>query len=387
MCRIIAHYNSMHSLRVAFLLLFISFQSFGQEQRGIVKLWNNVFNDTSEIVKPKFIAYPVIGFTPETNWEFGIGALLVYNAKNDPNNRLSELYGFTFLTLENQYGLWLDHALYTDQNKYFFYGKMRLQQFPLMYHGIGLNTPAEPVARIEGLNLTIRERLLREVRKNFYTGLEMDLNHLSSVDISEQTAAFLRPTGIGGFTNLGLGLGLVYDERHNVLNPRHGFFAEGGLLHYDERLGSDYSFQSYFFDFRYYQPTFKNQVLAYQFALNAASPFNYGEVPFSQLSLMGGESLMRGYYLGRYRHNTLIATQVEYRFLPLPFSKRFGATLFGGLGTVSPSLTDVRWNQFKASGGAGARFLLFREKDIFVRFDVAATSEGLGYYIYIGEAF
>ena len=96
---------------------------------------------------------------------------------------------------------------------------------------------------------------------------------------------------------------------------------------------------------------------------------------------------MRGYYLGRYRDNVLMATQAEYRFLPFPFSKRFGATAFGSLGAVSPSMADLNLDQVRAAGGLGVRFLLFPGKDIYTRFDVAVTNEGLGYYIYIGEAF
>jgi hypothetical protein len=377
----------MRFLHLAFFLLFVSVQSFGQEQRGIVKLWNNLFNDTTIVAKPKFIAYPVIGYTPETRWEFGASGLFIYNAKNDLDNRLSELYAFTFITLENQFGFWADHAIYTDQNKYFLLGRFRLQRFPLFYHGIGTHTPDEPVARIDGFSLTLKERWLREITENLYVGLELDLNHLSSVEIKEPTADFVAPSGIAGFTNIGFGLGLVFDQRHNVLNPREGFFVEGGFLHYDERLGSDYSFQNYFLDFRYYHPTFENQILAYQLFVNNAVAFNDSEVPFNQLSLMGGESLMRGYYLGRYRDNALVATQAEYRFLPFPFSKRFGATFFGGLGVVSPGLLDLKLDKVRASGGLGIRFLIFPGKDIFTRFDIAATREGLGYYLYVGEAF
>ena len=47
---------------------------------------------------------------------------------------------------------------------------------------------------------------------------------------------------------------------------------------------------------------------------------------------MGGESLMRGYYLGRYRDRHLLATQVEYRILPFTFSKRWGASIFLAMG-------------------------------------------------------
>ena len=96
---------------------------------------------------------------------------------------------------------------------------------------------------------------------------------------------------------------------------------------------------------------------------------------------------MRGYYLGRYRDNALVATQAEYRFLPFPFSKRFGGTIFGGLGTVGPSIMDLKLDQLRACGGLGVRFLLFPGKDIYTRFDFAVTREGLGYYLFIGEAF
>ncbi|MGD1890054.1 MAG: BamA/TamA family outer membrane protein [Cyclobacteriaceae bacterium] len=374
-------------LLIGCCIMLFSIPSIGQKLQGIKQLLNTILNDTSTTAKPKFIAYPVLAFTPETSWEFGASALYVYNSRNDLTNRLSELYAFSFVTLENQYGLWVDHAIYTDKNKYFFLGKFRLQQFPLLYHGIGINTPSEPIARIDGFSLTLRERLLREVTKNLYAGLELDFNYSSSVEISEQTSDFIRPPGVAGFTNFGLGLGLVYDQRYNVLNPRRGFFVEGGFLHYDENLGSDYSFQSYFLDFRYYQPTFENQILAYQMLMNTVSSVNGSEVPFNQLSLMGGESLMRGYYLGRYRDNTLVATQAEYRFLPFPFSKRFGGTIFGGLGALGPSMVDLKLDQVKASGGVGIRFLLFPGKDIYTRFDVAFTNEGSGYYLFIGEAF
>jgi hypothetical protein len=366
---------------------FLALPAFGQEQGPIKKLWNVYFNDTSKAAKHKIIAYPVIGYTPETSWEFGLSGLFVYNPKKDLNNRLSEISAFAFVTLENQYGLWIDHAIYTDKNEYFLLGRFRLQQFPLLYHGIGVETPEEPVALINGFSFNLRQRVLRKVVENFYAGLEIDLNRLSSVSITEQAEDFIPPPGVEGFLNFGLGVGLVYDERYNVLNPRKGMFVESGFLHYNKDIGSDYSFTNYFLDFRYYQPTFKNQILAYQFYTNAVVPYNGSEVPFNQVALMGGENLMRGYYLGRYRDNVLMASQAEYRFLPFPFSKRFGGTLFGALGAVSPGVTDLNFNQVRAAGGAGVRFLLFPGKDIYTRFDVAFTNEGVGYYLFIGEAF
>lgn len=377
----------MRFLTVVLSLFLFSVSCYGQKEGGVMKILNYYFNDTADVSKPKFIIYPILGYTPETRWEFGAAGLFVYNAKNDLDNRLSEITSLAFVTLENQYGFFLDHAIYTDQNKFFLLGKFRFQQFPLLYHGIGAETPSEPVALIAGFSFAWRQRVLHRVKENFYAGLELDLNRLASVEVKNETEEFIPPPGIEGYTNFGFGLGLVYDERYNVLNPRKGLFVETGFLHYNKNIASDFSFQNYFFDFRYYKPMFKNQVFAYQFFGNAVAPFNGSKVPFNQVSLMGGENLMRGYYLGRYRDNAYLATQAEYRFLPFPFSKRFGGTIFGGLGAVSPSIPDLNLSQVRAAGGLGLRFLIFPGKDIYTRFDVAVTSEGLGYYLFVGEAF
>ena len=102
---------------------------------------------------------------------------------------------------------------------------------------------------------------------------------------------------------------------------------------------------------------------------------------------MGGESLMRGYYLGRYRDKHLVAGQLEYRILPFNFSKRFGASVFLSVGQVFGDDYDFDLKKFLPTGGAGLRFLIFPDKDIYTRLDVAFTEEGTGFYFYIGEAF
>ena len=102
---------------------------------------------------------------------------------------------------------------------------------------------------------------------------------------------------------------------------------------------------------------------------------------------MGGESLMRGYYLGRYRDNHLLAAQLEYRILPFKFSKRWGASVFMATGQVFSQNNKFQFKNLLPTGGAGLRFLVFPEKDIYTRVDVAFTQEGRGIYFFIGEAF
>lgn len=347
--------------------------------------FDRLLNDTlRDPAQPKLINYPTIAYSPETRWEFGVSSLYIYSAQNDLSNRLSELKAFTFYTLENQYGLWLDHAVYTDENLWFIYGKVRYQSFPLFYYGVGPDSPKEYTALIHGNYTLVKERFLRAVVPSLYVGLELDYQRLGNVSYANTAANFEAPEiGANGSTNLGLGLGVLYDNIHNAMNPREGVYSEWAFLTYSNVFGSDFNFTSYVTDNRVYRPMGKNGVLAAQ----VYGQFTAGEAPFNMLALMGGESLMRGYYLGRYRDQNLVAAQLEYRILPFSGSKKWGASAFLAAGQVYGTQNTFAWDAMLPTAGAGLRYLIFPEKDIYTRIDLAFTREGSGVYFFIGEAF
>ena len=114
----------MRALIIVFVL--VAFLPLNAQESGsktglsLYTYFDRLLNDTlRDPARPKLINYPTIAYSPETRWELGVSSLYIYSAKNDLSNRLSELKAFTFYTLENQYGLWLDHAVYTDENLWF----------------------------------------------------------------------------------------------------------------------------------------------------------------------------------------------------------------------------------------------------------------------------
>ena len=371
------------------LIAFLTFSIASLNAQNFFKKYvNNLVNNKSDIAQPQLLAYPTVAYSPETTWEIGLSSLYVYYAKRNTINRLSEISGFTFFTLEQQYGLWLEHAIYSDKDCWFLLGKLRFQSFPLYYHGIGTNTPEDYNARIDANQVLIKERILKKLKKNLFLGLEIDYQSLSAVDfdLAESTSNnFKFPLGSKGSNNLGLGIGLVYDTRHNVLNVRDGFFSELGFLHSNPIWSSNYKFTSIYSDTRFYKSMGRKNVLATQLL----GQFNYGDIPFNQLSQLGGESMMRGYYYGRYRDNHQLAAQAEYRFLPIPFhfTNRIGAVVFASTGTVFYKMDNLSIPNLKFSAGTGLRFLLFPKKDIWTRVDYAFTKEGGGFYLFIGESF
>ncbi len=308
-----------------------------EKQNFVISYLDSIFGAQENPEKSRFIAYPVVTFAPETSWEFGVNSLYIYYANDNPKNRLSEISVLGFVTLEGQYGLHLDHANYTDQDEWFVLGKGRFQSFPLLYYGIGSDTPEDPQAEVDQFSIVLRERLLRKLAPSFYVGPEASIDSLSGVRFNfEEGAEPELPNGSKGSFNLGLGLGIVYDNRHNVLNVRDGFFSELAALHYNDNWGSDFTFWVFESDTRIFFPINARDTLAVQLY----GRMTVGDVPYNELSTLGGESLLRGYYLGRFRDNHFVGTQVEYRFLPFPFSnaflRRFGASVFGATGAVFP---------------------------------------------------
>ena len=347
------------------------------------EFFSSKFEDSSG--KSNFLVYPTLAYTPETRTEIGLVNLFLFYAKNDKKNRLSEINTFSFYTAEKQYGVWLDHAIYGDGEKWFFLGRGKFQYFPMKYYGIGIASPEEGYAVVNNTNVQLRERVLRKVKGNLFVGAEFDFQKIYNVDFTKTNPVnYDYPSGYKGSTNMGLGMGLVYDNRKNVMNVREGLFAELAFLNYSASLGSTNSFRSTQVDVRYFRKGINPKDVL---ALQGSALLNKGDAPFNQMAMMGGESMMRGYYLGRFRDKNMLATQVEYRFLPFTFSNRWGAAAFVSSATVSPTAINLLSSQFKMAGGIGARYLIFKSKDIFVRFDVAFTREGNGYYFFIGEAF
>ncbi|CAG4999060.1 hypothetical protein DYBT9275_02143 [Dyadobacter sp. CECT 9275] len=373
--------------RFCFLILsfFLDDIPFAHGQNNWVKkIIRKALSDTTAPGRPSFRIYPTLAYSPETSFEFGFSSLLLFQAKNDSLNRLSELNAFTFVTLEGQYGIWLDNAIYGDKDKWFFLGKTRFQRFPLLYYGIGPETSGHDPALIDANYLLLKQRVLRKIIPNFFAGPEIDYQQLYNTHFEQpENHSYPLPLGSSGGRNLGLGAALVYDNRHNVLNVRKGFFGEISYLNYNRSLGSKYQFSGWNLDVRSAHPMGTRNVLAWQVYGN----FFSGNIPFNQLALMGGEMIMRGYYSGRYRDKNMLAVQTEYRWLPFRFSRRFGGAAFASAAVVAPRVGQFAFRHIRVAGGVGLRYLLFPQKDIYLRLDVGFTKDGPGFYLFTGEAF
>lgn len=221
-----------------------------------------------------------------------------------------------------------------------------------------------------------------QVKKDFYIGFP--INYANYFNIRTEPDSFLitdNVTGVKGGTSVGTGLAAAYDTRENRYNPQQGAFITAYAVVQPKFLGSTYQYTLYQLDMRKYFNPWLNHIIAVQ----ATTSNTTGDTPFYELSMLGSDSQMRGYYKGAYRDNVLVDSQIEYR---APIWNIFGVTSWIGTGRVAGSYKDLSLNGWKLNYGAGLRIRVDTEHNTNLRIDYGFGPNGVsGVYFAFAEAF
>ncbi len=343
--------------------------------------------DTQEVEDPaddgsSLIPLPVIFYQPETGLGFGLTAINYY--RMTPGDTISPPSSMSLIgiyTTKNQLilGWWGD--MFLDEDRWRISSAVSYSKFPTKYWGIGNDTPDSAEEDYTPKALTLRLWPQKQIGTGWYAGVAANI-----VDrrITEATQDGLIDSGLapGASEKQGIGLGgsLIRDSRDNRVFPRRGSYHKLLVDVFADVWFGDLGFGVYTLDLRKYFPVARTHVLALQ-ALGIATS---GEPPFDLYPQLGGESLLRGYFQGRYRDRSLLAFQGEYRF---PVIWRFGAAGFAGIGQVAPDFGGFGFDRFWVAGGAGLRFLLARKQGLNIRADFAFGEGSSGFYLSVGEAF
>lgn len=186
--------------------------------------------------------------------------------------------------------------------------------------------------------------------------------------------------GSEGGTTSGLGVVVTWDSRDNIYYPHSGGYYEFSVTYFQNKIGSDFNYNKYIFDFRRFFEVSHRHILAVQtyIMIETAAP------PFYDLALLGGDRLMRGYIMGRYRDRTYYVLQAEYR---TPLWWKFRLVFFGGVGDVASGVSKFTISTIKPSYGAGIRFRIDELEKLDLRFDVGFGRGTHGIYFSINQAF
>jgi surface antigen Omp85-like protein len=329
-----------------------------------------------------FIPLPIVFYTPETSWGFGgVGIYSFHFKKDSINSRPSQIQLGAAYTLRNQILVYLPFQLFLKNGKYKVYGELGYYRYIYEFSGIG-NEGHQDESELYSVDFPrLRLNILQQVQPNLFVGLRYWMDDFNITQTEED--GLLENADItgaqGGFLS-GLGIVANYDTRDKIFYPSRGLYAESLVFFNNNIFGSDFNYTKYIFDGSAYFQNKWRHILA----LNIYAEMTSGDPPFNQLSLLGGNKRMRGYFEGEYRDKQYVSFQAEYR---MHLFWRIGAVFFVGSGMVESDFKKVEVNNIKYVIGVGLRFLLDEKQKVNFRFDAGFGKNTSGLYVTVSEAF
>jgi len=347
--------------------------------------------DEPKAEKKRFgtVIIPVVFYMPETKWAFGAGGLLTYRSKHSSaQERPSSLGFYAIYTQLKQFQTKYEPEIYLAHEKYLIKGLLTLEKYPVKFWGIGPDASDEAEEDYTPQTYSIRMSFQKKLfpGRKIYAGFQCQFENFKILKVGQETG---KPPGIlarqaisgsSGGSVSGVGGIFSWDNRDNIFFPTRGDYWQISGFVNKGFLGSDFDYSSAEIDLRKYVPLFKSHVFGLQALFKSVS----GSPPFNRYADLGGDSIMRGYYKGRYRDKFLFACQAEYRF---PVWKKFGLVGFGGLGNVAPRLKELDLSKLRYCVGWGIRFKVVPKEGTNLRLDFAYGKGTSGFYFTAGEAF
>ncbi|RAV99236.1 BamA/TamA family outer membrane protein [Pseudochryseolinea flava] len=342
-------------------------------------------DDTVTVEKNGFFVLPLVYYTPDTRWAFGGAG--VYYFKTPPKYEYEQLTRVSYVqfladyTQNKQLDVWGVWNIFTRNENYLLKGEARYRNFPDRFFGVGNATPASNEERYEYSLISLKNLVLKKIQPALFVGLDYHFEYEYNFSYTEGGVLEQGTvTGYKGGIGSAIGVVGVYDSRDNAINARTGKLLELSTYVYTKAVGSTFSFFVANGLYQHHWPIGDRQSIGLQTKVR----LSYGDVPFLDLSVVGGDDILRGYPKYRYRDRHFFGTQLEYR---LPLFWRLGMVGFAGVGDVFDSVSDVKGATLKYSVGSGIRFAVNPAERLNIRFDYAFGRDGGYFYFSVAESF
>lgn len=367
-----------------FFLLVITISSQGQiSQKEKDRLLKKAKREERKLSRPyQIIVLPAFYYTPETNLAGGVTSMAKF--KSNPTDSLcktSQVFANAVYTLNDQIILSAPFQLFLAHNKWFASGQLSFFRYPYIFGGVGNDHEIDEVEDYNAYFPRYRLELMRRLAPSIYVGPNLFYQNMTITETKQEgLLASGNYLGSEGGATVGLGIVASFDTRDNQLSPRNGWFFKYGSLHHSSVWGSDFDYNQYTLDARWYKPFLKKHSIAIQ----VFTEFQDGDVPFNRLSSLGGLFKMRGYQLGIYRDLKQAVYQLEWR--SKTYFHHVGLRAFMAVGGIGADIKILSEN-LRPTVGAGLRVSMKKDDDLFLRLDAGFGENTSGIYFGVGEAF
>lgn len=351
------------------------------KKRNVFQKIYHYFADANQESNKKFDVSVIGGphYSSDTKLGLGLVAAGVYST-----NRADTLTPFSNVSLFSDVTTTGFYMLGLRGNNIFSREKWRIDyvlyffSFPSAFWGIGFDNGNndDNSSRFLRLQAQIKADFMFKVTDKLFIGPSASYEFSQGKDFSEKGLELI--AGADKITRYSsIGALVSYDSRDFIPNAYSGFFAK--LI---QRGYSDFDGKPFFgtnITLDYYQKAWKGAVFAFDFY----GELQYGKVPWTMKSKLGGSYRMRGYYEGRYRDDNSASIQMEYR---QKIYNRHGIAAWLGCGTVWGKECKYSWKHILPNYGIGYRWEFKHRMN--VRLDYGFGKKGQSSFLFsINEAF
>ena len=335
---------------------------------------------------------PVIGSAPETGFQGGIAYLRAWQPNDSLGTRPSSRMGNVIYTQKRQFRAFIESDRWTPGNAWRRQWGIIAMAYPLPFEGPRVSQSAEPTSiENDALELWWTDSWMKRPGLWYSFGGRVVANFSDGeVGVPPAGCGALPCPSVPGprdyvpafeHTTVMLSAGRIADTRDRLFAPTAGKYFEVTLTGAFNTTAAE-AFSRLRVDWRRYRQV-RQSTLAFQGLVQGSA----GLPTVDQLVVMGGNSVLRGYEMGRLRDRWLIGGQAEWRGPTTAFKDRVGFVAFAGGAHMASRLASSEGKFFPSVGG-GFRWLLDRTTRSAVRVDYAFGSAGnSGLYIAFNEAF
>ncbi len=348
---------------------------------GLVTRVLNYFRDTNKETPAKRFDFSFIGGPHySSDAGFGIGLIAAGLYRADPTDTLmmpSSVSIFADATTNKYFNVGVEgyHLFARDRYRITYSGVF--QSLATKFWGIGYDQEIndDNESRYDVLRMKVDARFLFHPARHLYMGPKFTFDYVHGRN-------FRKPwlwQGQGAIsTTFGPGLSLWLDSRDNISNAYRGVYVALEQSFFPAFIGNKHAYSCTEFTVATYHQVWKGGVLAWR----GHAFLGYGDMMWSQLSVLGDGHSMRGYYQGRYADKCSWDLCVELR---QHLWRRNGAVVWVGAGEVFDKISRMRLNQILPNAGVGYRWE-FKHR-VNIRVDVGFGRNGAGFMFNINEAF
>ena len=350
---------------------------------------------------------PSVGYAPQNGAVIGITTLTGIYLGDPKTTTISNIAIIGLYTSKNQILLFSRNTANLAGNEWQLQGDYRFLATNQPTYGLGSGGAGEQPMDFNFFKF--HQTVLRKIQGSFYIGGSYRLDrHFDIVDqkydpaagvitshaaYSDQFGFSKSAYGVSGFT-----AEFLYDSRDSTIAAYQGFYANASLRAYPKSLGSSQD------------ATFVQGEVRKYISLSDEVPRNVlafwllgcgvvgGHMPYMALPSIGWDFANRtgrGYVQGRYRGDSEVYGEVEYRFR-ITNNGLIGGAVFANASTFSSPAIDqpgykspheALFSTIRPAGGAGLRFMMNREARNAVTLDFAGGQGSFAVYFGAGEAF